>query len=250
MKFSQQTRLHLRFYVYGLVDPRDQKIFYIGKASANNRAFDHLKAAATESRKSQRISEIRAAGCEPSVEVLRYGLETESAAFDVEAALIDAFGLENLTNSVRGHGVDRGRMPAEVVERLHGAKPVVVTEIDEPCMVFFIKNTYTPTQSEQEIYDSVRQFWYQVSESNRENLSYRIALGVVDGVVIRAYSIAGWFPAGSTFSTRKYESERRDKWEFVGQKIDGHALVGRLLVGGDGLPIPAVQNGYTYLQGA
>lgn len=248
MQFSQQTRRHLRFYVYGLVDPRDQKIFYIGKASANNRAFDHLKAAASESAKSQRISEIRAAGREPLVEVLRYGLDAEAAALEVEAALIDAIGLENLTNAVRGHGIDRGRMSAEVVERLYGARPVVVTEIDDPCMVFFIHNTYTPTQSEQEIYDSVRQFWHQVSESNRVNLSYRVALGVVDGVVIRAYSIAGWFPAGSTLSTRTYEGGKPDKWEFVGQKIDGYTLAGRLLVGEDGLPISAVQKGYTYLQ--
>lgn len=250
MQFSQATRQHLRFYVYGLVDPRDREIFYVGKASANNRAFDHLKAAASESKKSERISEIRAVGREPLVEVLRYGLETEAAAFEVEAALIDAIGLENLTNAVRGHGVDRGRMPAEVVERLHGAKPVLVTEVQQPCMVFFIHNTYTPTQSEQEIYDSVRQFWHQVSEENRCNLTYRVALGVVEGVVIRAYWIAGWFPAGSTLSTRKYENRKPDKWEFVGQRIDEHPLVGRLLVGEDGQPISGVQKGYAYLRGA
>ncbi len=39
MKFSLSTRKALQHYVYALVDPRDQKIFYVGKASANNRAF-------------------------------------------------------------------------------------------------------------------------------------------------------------------------------------------------------------------
>lgn len=249
MPFSNTTRKHLRFYVYALVDPRDKKIFYVGKASANNRAFDHLKSTPSESQKSGRIREIRASGLEPKVDILRYGLETESAAFEVEAALIDAIGLENLTNSVRGHGVDRGRLPAEVVERLHGAKPIVVSDLREPYMVFFIHNSYTPTQTEQEIYDSVRQFWHQVSEEKRRTLAYPIGLGVVDGVVIRAYSIAGWFPAGTTLSTRKYDSTKPDKWEFVGQKIDDHPLIGRLLVEKNGEPISGSQKGYKYFRG-
>ncbi|HSH30739.1 MAG TPA: GIY-YIG nuclease family protein [Thiohalobacter sp.] len=77
MKFSKTTKERLQFYVYGLVDPRDRTIFYVGKASANDRAFNHLKATASESEKSKRISEIRAAQLEPQVEVLRYGLESE-----------------------------------------------------------------------------------------------------------------------------------------------------------------------------
>lgn len=248
MQFSQRTKSHLKFYVYGLIDPRDSSIFYIGKASANNRAFDHLKSNEAESEKSQYIAEIRSSGFEPTVEILRYGLETEEAAFDVEAAIIDAIGLENLTNQVRGHGIQKGRLPASVVERLYGAQPIVVSGLDEPYMLFFIQNTYSPTQTEQEIYDSVRQFWYQVSEDNRVNLRYKIALAVVEGVVIRAYTIAGWFPAGTTLSSRTFNSEKVDKWEFVGQLIEDHPLLGRLLVNDDGQPIQAVQRGYSYLR--
>ena len=42
VKFSTNTTKHLGHYVYALVDPRDDSIFYVGKASGNNRAFDHL----------------------------------------------------------------------------------------------------------------------------------------------------------------------------------------------------------------
>ncbi len=107
MTFSSSTRKKLLHYVYGLVDPRDDKIFYVGKASANNRAFDHLRASEGEGAKSKRIREIRQVGLQPQVEVLRYGLADASMCFEVEAAIIDAIGLENLTNAVRGHGIER-----------------------------------------------------------------------------------------------------------------------------------------------
>ena len=247
MKFSNKTKEHLQFYVYGLVDPRDKKIFYVGKASANNRAFDHLKAVASKSDKSAKIDEIRAAKFEPQVEILRYGLESERVALEVEAAIIDAIGLENLTNVVRGHGVERWRMLAQEVERLHGSVPVKVSEIRERCMLFYIHNTYSPTLSEQEIYDCVRQFWHEVSESNRRTLAYPVGLGIVEGVVVRVYSIAAWFPAGTTFSSRSYSGTGTDKWEFVGQRLDKHPLLGRLLVDDNGQPIAGVQTGYSDL---
>ena len=138
MKFSSTTTKHLGHYVYGLVDPRDKTIFYVGKASANNRAFNHLRIHEGEERKHQRIREIHAAGYEPSVEILRYGLGSLRESFEVEAAVIDALGLENLTNKVRGHGVDRGRQTAAEVERLHGSKPMPVEQIRDRYMLFFI----------------------------------------------------------------------------------------------------------------
>jgi hypothetical protein len=246
MKFSKSTKEQLAFYVYGLVDPRCKRIFYIGKASANDRAFNHLKVTSSESKKQETINEIRAAKLEPTVEILRYGLESEKVALEVEAAIIDAIGLENLTNAVRGHGVERGRLFASEVERLHGSKPVLISSVTEPCMLFFIPNTYTPTLSEQELYDSVRQFWHQVSENTRMKNTHPVALAVVEGVVVRAYTIAGWYPAGATLSSRTF-SGAEDKWEFVGQLIRNHPLAGRMLVEDSGTPIAAGRKGYGYL---
>lgn len=245
MKFSKSTKEHLGFYVYGLVDPRHKRIFYVGKASANDRAFDHLRVTSSESKKQEIIVEIRAAKLEPTVEILRYGL-TEKVALEVEAAIIDAIGLENLTNVVRGHGIERGRLFASEVERLHGSKPVLISSITDPCILFYIHNTYSPTLSEQEMYDRVRQFWYQISEKTRMNITHPVALGVVEGVVVRAYSIAAWYPAGTTLSSRSF-SGAEDKWEFVGQLLSNHPLAGRMLVEDDGKPITASQNGFCYL---
>lgn len=246
MKFSKLAKESLKYYVYALIDPNGSDIFYVGKASANDRAFDHLKESPNESRKNKRIDEIRVTGKEPRVEVLRYGLETEAIALEVEAAIIDAIGLENLTNEIRGHGIVRGRNSVEEIERLHGSAPIKISEISEPSMLFYINGTYSATLSEQELYDSTRQFWQGVSKNNRENLNTKIALAIVDGVVVRVYSIAAWFAAGTTMSTRTFKG-KPDKWEFVGQLLEDHPLSGRMLVDESGLPIKSIRKGYSYL---
>jgi uncharacterized protein len=252
MKFSASTTKSLGYYVYALVDPIKKSIFYIGKASANNRAFDHLRSTKGEDDKDKRIQSIRALGFEPGVEILRYGLQNDEASFEVEAAVIDAIGIENLTNKVRGHGVNRGRQSSIEVERLHGSKSISIEEISESYMLFFIKNTYSPTKSETELYDSTRQFWYSVSPKTRfpatdsQTLPYATALAIVDSIVVRAYSIVAWFPAGTTHSTRIASDLDGRDWEFVGQLIQNHKLLGKRLQK-NGTDLPANQLGYGYV---
>ncbi len=248
MEFSTLTKERLGHYVYALVDPRDRSIFYVGKASSNNRAFDHLKVSKSESKKQNMIEQIRADGIhEPQVEVIRYGLDSEEMAFQIEAAVIDTIGLENLTNEVRGHGIKNGRLLAVEVERIYGSRPIKISEIQEYCMLFFIQNTYSPTMSEQEIYDCTRQFWHGVSEKKRNDLTHPVALAIVDSVVVRVYSIAGWYQAGTTFSSRNAKKQK-DKWEFVGNRIEDHPLLGRKLAEEDDeTGISAIQKGYSYL---
>jgi uncharacterized protein len=247
MKFSKATKEQLKHYVYGLIDPQDNKIFYVGKASSNNRAYDHLKADSSSTKKSKIITSIRQEGNEPIVEILRYGLATEDIAFEVEAAIIDALGLENLANEVRGHGIQRGRIHADDVERLHGSKPIQMSDIDDKYMLFYIKNSYSPTLSEQELYDTTRYCWHDVAEHKRHSLEYNIALAIVDGVVVRAYSIAGWFPANTTCSSKGIKKFETNKWEFVGQILTEHPLLGKMLVTDEGDAIPSQRKGYSYI---
>lgn len=246
MAFSKSTLDQLQYYVYTLVDPRNNEVFYVGKASANNRAFKHLDSDRSESAKEKRIAEIRSAKLEPKIDILRHGLSDNSIALEIEAAVIDAIGIENLTNIIRGHDTDRGRLSAQAIESLYGSQPIKLEFANEPYMLFFIQNSFSPTMSEIEIYDCTRQFWHQVGEEKRKNLEYNTALAIVDSVVVRAYSICGWFPAGSTFSTRKFDG-KADKWEFVGQIISSHLLLNKMLFM-NGKKLPANQKGYGYVK--
>ena len=109
----------LKWYVYRLIDPRNGETFYVGKGKGN-RIFAHAKAdyTATISQgasalheednedasdlKMKRINEIRAAGLEVGHVVHQHGIEQEKVAYQVEAALIDAY--PGLTNLVDGRG--------------------------------------------------------------------------------------------------------------------------------------------------
>jgi hypothetical protein len=186
------------------------------------------------------------------VEILRSGLATEKVCLEVEAAIIDAIGLEKLTNKIRGHGTARGRKSAADIERLYSSAPIEITDIKEPCMMFFLKGSYSPTLSEQELYDATRQFWYNVSAKTRTpnqngKLHYSTALAIADNVVVAIYSIAAWFPAGTTHSSRQFSSNSvNTRWEFIGQIDSKNKLRNKRLVK-NGVNLQGNQIGYGYI---
>lgn len=249
-QFNKKIQTALGHYVYALIDPFDDKIFYVGKADSNNRAFDHLKNSSRETEKNKKINEIRLKGEEPKVEILRYGLESEKIAFEVEASIIDTLRIENLTNVVRGHGIEKGRLSLHEIERLYGTEPVCIDEVKDKYMLFFINRTYSTSLEEIQIYDATRQFWHNVSKDKRaksnDEYEYKTALSIFDSVVIRVYSIIQWFPAGTTFSTRR-PKDPENRWEFVGNLIEEHPLLGKKFIDGKGNNLKANQQGYGYI---
>lgn len=98
----------LRYYVYALRDPRDGKVFYVGKGKGERiNSHVHEARADLESHRAKlaTINAIESAGMDVDLVFLRTGIEDEETAFVVEQSVIDAFAAEDhaLTNLVRGH---------------------------------------------------------------------------------------------------------------------------------------------------
>lgn len=223
-KFSNAVASKLGHYVYLLINPIENKIFYVGKGKGN-RCFSHFNGD-QETKKMAKIQEIRDTGYEPVVEILTHNLPDEETAFKVEAAVIDVIGMDNLTNQVRGKGSTLfGRMTADEIASHYEKKRVKITH---PSILIRINQLYRHGIDPIDLYDATRGYW--VVGDRREKAKY--AFAVFKGIVVEVYEIMQWFPAGATFSTRDEEfynqndeeyDERYDefespaRWEFVGR---------------------------------
>ncbi|ALP47356.1 hypothetical protein phiST2_0371 [Vibrio phage phi-ST2] len=97
------------YYVYLLIDPRTNKVFYVGKGR-NERAKFHESEVRRDissnrvlnSAKKKEINDIIKSGYDVVIKIVKDNL-TEDLAFGIESNLIESFGIENLSNAVRGH---------------------------------------------------------------------------------------------------------------------------------------------------
>ena len=196
------------YYVYVLVDPVDESVFYVGKGSkqrllAHGREADLAVDAGRVSSKLHRIRAIRETGYEPRVDVVRHGLD-ESQALLVEAALIDS--LEGLTNAADGHGAAQGRKPLSEYVARYGAPPVAADapavvlirvgrwrEMDEEMEpgVWRHGNGYRVGISQRELVDSARG-WWKISPTSIQRRGIRHAVAVHDGVTRVVMEIGSW----------------------------------------------------------
>ena len=163
-RFSEKSLLSLgKYYVYGLIDPRSRKIFYIGKGT-NNRVFEHEKESLgspdSEKLKLKTIAEIKNAGFEIEKIIIHRRL-TESEAFAAESALISAFNYiydARLTNIVAGHHSSEV-LSVEDFERKHGAPMLEEKDINHRALVIKINKFFKWDMDEAELYNAVRGCW-------------------------------------------------------------------------------------------
>jgi len=212
LKIRPEVAAKLGYYVYAYVDPRDSRIFYVGKG-CGNRVLAHLDEVG-ESAKIRRIAELKAAGLQPRIDILAHRIPDEEAALRIEAAVIDALwpGKE-LTNKVRGnHSLEFGRVPLDELEFQYAAKPIAITE---PAMLIRINKLYRPGMTIQALYEATRGIW--TCGTRREDARYGFA--VFQGVVREVYKIDAWHRAGTLeYRTRAHEDVKRpNRWEFSGE---------------------------------
>ena len=210
MGFSPEVAAVLGSYVYVYIDPRTNTPFYIGKG-VGNRAFAHLEES-TETEKVQKIRELRNAGIEPKIDILRYGLTDAEAAL-VEASSIDLIGKQQLTNRVSGlHSRSFGRIDSKEIIAMLTAKPV---EVVHKAVLFTINKLFRSDMSSQELYEATRGVWK--IGTKRDEVEF--AFAVYQGVVREVYQVEAWFPAGTMpYSTREAPTVNVfGRWEFKGR---------------------------------
>lgn len=205
--FSQKVIEALDHYVYVLVDPRDDEVFYVGKG-VGNRVFQHIQEASNphnQSRKADRIREITLAGFEVIHKIIRHGLKSNDAAFEVEATAIDMLGLANLTNQQSGHYTnDFGLKTTDEIISLYEAKPL---QTDLPIILVNINKKYFRGMTTDELYHAVKEKW--VIGERRQNAQFAVA--TYRGLTREVFEIESWYPVFSN------DDRIKSRWGF-----DGH----------------------------
>jgi len=209
--FSSTTSKSLKSYVYLYLDPRDGSVFYVGKGQGN-RCFSHLSDT-RDTKKVEYILDLRKLGHEPKIEILRHGL-SGTEALQVESAVIDLLGLDQLTNRVLGHGSSSvGRSDIDQLCAIFDAKPI---EISHKAILININKNFMYGMSVHELYDATRCAWK--INPDRHDADY--AMSVYRGVIREVFEIQGWVKGGTTLKisdTNGRSGPRPGRWEFVGQ---------------------------------
>jgi hypothetical protein len=201
----------LKTYVYRLIDPRNGETFYVGKGKGN-RVFAHIRGDEVLEgdeidNKLKRIREIRLAGFEVAHVIHRHGMD-EATAFEVEAALIDAY--PGLTNIVGGTGgTDYGAMHAKEIIRRYSAEPAVFRQ---KALLINVNRTAT----ERSLYDATRYAW---KIDKRKAKQADVILATMQGMIVGAFIAHDWLEAtAANFPGRAEGDGVPGRFGFVGEE--------------------------------
>ena len=214
MEFKQSVKEALGYYVYALVDPRDNKIFYIGKGTGN-RVFQHAAAAIVDNScnlKLDTIRSIKSEGEEVIHYIIRHNLE-EKEAYLVESTLIDMltyskFNHDNqLTNLIAGHHQwDEGIKSIDEINAIYDCSKIDVKDRDIILLVN-LNQSYNQAKAKGvykrfDIYESTRKYW-RISKDKAEHIDF--VLGVYKGIVrcvirVESYKFVDQADDGTLFS--------------------------------------------------
>ena len=215
--FNQRTIEALAYYVYALVDPRDNKIFYIGKGK-ENRVFQHAKDALNENDQSLKLDTIRNIlqdGKQVNFYILRHNL-TEDVAYIVESTLIDMLTynkfnkINQLTNIVAGHHQwDEGIKDVDEINILYNCSEININHGDTLLLVSLNKS-YDQAKANGvynriNIYEATRKYW-SIGKDRPQEIKY--VLGVYKGVVRSVIEVKSWRWTTVAEDGTKFNKER------------------------------------------
>ncbi len=202
--FPSEVANKLNWYVYRLIDPRNGETFYVGKG-CGNRVFSHAQAKPDTPEpgdKLKRILEIRLRGFDVGHVIHRHGMD-EPTAFEVEAALLDAYA--GLTNVAGGVGsIDFGIAHADEIIRRYAAEEAV---FEHRALLIKVNRSATETS----LYEATRFAWKVVP---LRAARAQVVLAVSQGMIVGAFIAHHWLQATEdNFPGRVSEP---DRYGFVG----------------------------------
>ena len=211
--FTSEVTEHLKYYVYRLIDPRNGQTFYVGKGTGN-RVFDHVRGETNAgddeiSNKIQRIREIRVAGFEVAHVIHRHGMD-EKTAFEVEAALIDAY--PEVANISGGRYSDeRGVMHSKQIIECYQAREI---NFQHKVLMVTINNSVLEKES---VYEAVR---HACKLNPKKAKQSELVLALQQGLVVGVFVPEKWLEATpENFPGRPL---RTDRWGFIGHEAPEH----------------------------
>lgn len=216
-----------KHYVYALVNPIDQKIFYVGKGTGN-RVSDHIDEALDntekETAKLNLIREIQSSGKKALQYIIRSSL-SENEAFFLKACLIDVLKFKDfnlntmLSNIVLGHHRDKEKLLIEqfkttivTTDELNSFyKTEPLTVFKHKVMAININKTYKNTSKlHPNIYEAVRKSW-RVNLGRAEQAE--LVLAEYKGVVRAIFRPQRWY------------SEDGKRYMFEGEKVEDKEII-------------------------
>jgi uncharacterized protein len=201
----------LGWYVSALRDPLNQNvIFYVGKGKGN-RVYQHAVEALklddqpSENQKLETIQAIHDANLEVGIEIVRHQIPSESTAYEVEAAVLDALLLVGVkpANIQSGHGRGRGWQPLQETVATYKADAVEIAS-DHRVVLIRINRLFHHAMTANELYEATRQWWVMAPHSRKPDFAFSVYHGIVRAV----------------YRIRPQDWEQRDndkRWAFHGE---------------------------------
>ncbi len=187
-RFKQSTIEKIWFYVYVLINPFTNKIFYIWKGKWN-RIFSHLYWALKWDKESSKLNTIKSILSKnkiPEHKIIRHWL-TEKEAFEVESALIDFYWIENLTNLVSGHNsFDRWIMSVNDIIVNYESEKI---KIKDNLLLININGLFYYWMNYKEIYEATRKSW-RLNINKVKNIKY--VLSIYKWIVREVFEVSEW----------------------------------------------------------
>jgi hypothetical protein len=213
--FDNLTADKLEFYVYALINPINNKPFYIGKGK-ENRVFAHKeevlknKDFSSISLKAEEIVSILNSGLDIEHIIIRHGLK-ESESFLLESTLIDFINFfdDKLKNIVLGHESNfYGIKTTDEIIRLYNAPKL--EKLFHEVIIININRKYLKAKSNNSnIYEATKQAWI-IGEFKRNVVKY--ALAEYQGIIIGVFEIEEWYPVTTD------DNKNNKRWGFKGKK--------------------------------